>query len=74
MNSGLFKFLLMKFTAPLEQSGYFTEETPLSPNSPYSASKASADLLVRSYYKTYGLNAILHDAQIIMDLINILRN
>jgi len=33
----------------------FTETTPLSPNSPYSASKASADLLVRAYYKTFHL-------------------
>ena len=33
----------------------FTEQTPLSPNSPYSASKASADLLVNAYNKTYGL-------------------
>ncbi|MES9740284.1 GDP-mannose 4,6-dehydratase, partial [Peribacillus frigoritolerans] len=33
----------------------FTEKTPLSPNNPYSASKASADLLVRSYYQTYQL-------------------
>jgi dTDP-glucose 4,6-dehydratase len=33
----------------------FTEETPLSPNSPYSASKASADLLVKAYFKTYDL-------------------
>ncbi|WP_077329103.1 dTDP-glucose 4,6-dehydratase [Virgibacillus siamensis] len=33
--------------------GSFTENTPIAPNSPYSASKASADLLVRSYYKTY---------------------
>ncbi len=32
----------------------FTEESPLEPNSPYSASKASADLLCRSYYETYG--------------------
>ncbi|MFC7394682.1 dTDP-glucose 4,6-dehydratase [Scopulibacillus cellulosilyticus] len=40
----------------LEKEGYFTEETPLSPNSPYSASKAGADLLVMSYYKTFGLN------------------
>lgn len=37
-------------------TGYFTEETPLAPNSPYSASKASADLLVRAYHETYGLN------------------
>lgn len=35
------------------EEGYFTEETPLSPNSPYSASKTSADMLVRSYYETY---------------------
>jgi len=34
---------------------FFTEETPLQPNSPYSASKASSDLLVRSYYETFGL-------------------
>jgi dTDP-glucose 4,6-dehydratase len=34
---------------------FFTEETPLQPNSPYSASKASSDLFVRSYYETYGL-------------------
>lgn len=40
----------------LGNEGYFTENTPLSPNSPYSASKASADLLVRAYYKTFGLN------------------
>ena len=34
---------------------FFTEETPLQPNSPYSASKASSDLLVRAYHETYGL-------------------
>lgn len=34
---------------------FFTEDTPLQPNSPYSASKASSDLLVRSYSETYGL-------------------
>jgi dTDP-glucose 4,6-dehydratase len=38
-------------------TGYFTEDTPLSPNSPYSASKASADMLVMAYYRTYGLPA-----------------
>lgn len=37
----------------LGQTGSFTEESPLQPNSPYSASKSSADLLVRSYFKTY---------------------
>ncbi|MCA1032230.1 dTDP-glucose 4,6-dehydratase [Bacillus timonensis] len=40
----------------LPETGLFTEETDLAPNSPYSASKAAADLLVRSYHKTYGLN------------------
>ena len=39
----------------LGKSGMFTETSPLSPNSPYSASKASADLIVRSYHQTYGL-------------------
>ncbi|WP_134683470.1 dTDP-glucose 4,6-dehydratase [Brevibacillus migulae] len=39
----------------LGETGYFTENTPLSPNSPYSASKAAADLLVRAYHETYGL-------------------
>ncbi|WP_040204251.1 dTDP-glucose 4,6-dehydratase [Neobacillus jeddahensis] len=39
----------------LGANGYFTEQTPISPNSPYSASKASADFLVRSYYETFGL-------------------
>lgn len=42
----------------LGHSGYFTEETPYAPNSPYSASKAGADLIVRSYYQTYGLNVV----------------
>jgi len=40
----------------LGETGLFTEETPLAPNSPYSASKAGADLLVRSYYETFGMN------------------
>lgn len=39
----------------LGDTGYFTEETPLAPNSPYSASKAGADLLVRAYHETFGL-------------------
>ena len=37
-------------------SGSWTEESPLLPNSPYAASKASAELLVRAYHRTYGLN------------------
>ncbi|MCC0684456.1 dTDP-glucose 4,6-dehydratase [Clostridioides sp. ZZV14-6345] len=41
---------------PLDRKDlFFTEETPLNPSSPYSASKAAADFLVSSYYKTYGL-------------------
>ncbi len=40
----------------LGKIGFFTEKTPLSPNSPYSASKASADLLVMAYHHTFGLN------------------
>lgn len=39
----------------LGSTGYFTETTPLAPNSPYSASKASADLLVRAYNETFNL-------------------
>jgi len=39
----------------LGKEGFFTEDSPLSPSSPYSASKASADLLVKSYYKTFEL-------------------
>lgn len=40
----------------LGETGYFTEETPLAANSPYSASKAGADLLVRAYHETFGLH------------------
>ena len=39
----------------LGKTGMFQETTPLSPNSPYSASKASADLVVRAYHQTYGM-------------------
>ena len=41
----------------LGAEGFFTENSPYAPNSPYAASKASSDLLVRAYYRTYGLNA-----------------
>jgi len=41
------------------EEGTFTEESPLLPNSPYSSSKAAADLLVRSYYKTYKLPVVI---------------
>ena len=43
----------------LGKTGFFTEETPLSPNSPYSASKTGSDLIVRAYYETYGFPAII---------------
>jgi dTDP-glucose 4,6-dehydratase len=43
----------------LGPTGLFTEETPLAPSSPYSASKAGADLLVRSYAHTFGLPAVI---------------
>ncbi len=43
----------------LGPTGSFTEESPLAPNSPYAASKAAADLLVRSYWKTYRYPAII---------------
>jgi len=42
----------------LGETGKFTEETPLNPNSPYSVSKASADMLGRAYFRTYGLPVI----------------
>jgi dTDP-glucose 4,6-dehydratase len=42
----------------LGETGLFTEETPYAPNSPYSASKASSDLIVRSYYHTFGMNVV----------------
>jgi dTDP-glucose 4,6-dehydratase len=43
----------------LGPQGFFTEETPYAPNSPYAASKAGADHLVRAYHETYGLPALL---------------
>jgi dTDP-glucose 4,6-dehydratase len=43
----------------LGPEGYFSEETPYAPNSPYSASKASSDHFVRAYYHTYGLPTVI---------------
>ena len=40
----------------LGETGYFTENTPYAPNSPYSASKASSDFIVRAYNHTFGMN------------------
>jgi dTDP-glucose 4,6-dehydratase len=43
----------------LGPKGYFTETTPCAPNSPYSASKAASDMLVRAYHHTYGLPTVI---------------
>ncbi|MEX1268667.1 MAG: dTDP-glucose 4,6-dehydratase [Balneolaceae bacterium] len=43
----------------LGETGSFKETTPYAPNSPYSASKAGSDMLVRSYYHTYGMNTVI---------------
>jgi len=43
----------------LGATGFFTEATPYAPNSPYSSSKASSDMIVRAYYHTYGLPAVI---------------
>jgi dTDP-glucose 4,6-dehydratase len=43
----------------LGPTGHFTETTPYAPNSPYSASKASSDMLVRAYHHTYGLPTVI---------------
>jgi len=43
----------------LGEVGLFTEKTPYAPNSPYSASKASSDMIVRSYHHTYGMNTVI---------------
>ena len=43
----------------LGEKGLFTETTPYSPNSPYSASKASSDMIIRAYHHTYGMNTVI---------------
>lgn len=43
----------------LGEHGLFSESTPYAPNSPYSASKASSDMIVRSYRETYGMNTVI---------------
>ncbi|WP_125980943.1 dTDP-glucose 4,6-dehydratase [Loigolactobacillus iwatensis] len=56
---GVTKFLQVstdEVYGTLGAEGYFDEASPLRPNSPYSASKASADMIVRAYYETYGMN------------------
>ncbi|AGR76971.1 dTDP-glucose 4,6-dehydratase [Aliarcobacter butzleri 7h1h] len=46
-------------TLSLDPNDLFTETTPYSPNSPYSASKASSDMIIRAYHETYGLNTVI---------------
>lgn len=56
LNEGIEKYVQIstdEVYGSLGQTGYFTEETPLQPNSPYSASKASGDLITRAYYQTF---------------------
>jgi dTDP-glucose 4,6-dehydratase len=59
---GEFRFLHVstdEVFGSLGADGYFTEETPYAPNSPYAASKASSDHFVRAYHHTYGLPTII---------------
>ena len=46
-------------TLSLAPNDLFTEKTPYAPNSPYSASKASSDMIIRAYNETYGLNTVI---------------
>jgi len=46
-------------TLSLDPNDLFTETTPYMPNSPYSASKASSDMIIRAYHETYGLNTVI---------------
>ena len=62
MSAGVKKFVHVstdEVYGSLPEGGYFTEQTPLSPNSPYSASKAGSDLLVRAYYETYKFPGVI---------------
>jgi dTDP-glucose 4,6-dehydratase len=60
--AGVIRFLQVstdEVYGSLGPQGAFTETTPMAPNSPYAASKASADLLVRSYFVTYGFPCLI---------------
>jgi dTDP-glucose 4,6-dehydratase len=46
-------------TLSLDSNDLFTEKTPYAPNSPYSASKASSDMIIRAYNETYGINTVI---------------
>ncbi len=59
--AGVDRFLMVstdEVYGSLGNDGLFTEETPLAPNSPYAASKASADLLCRAFFKTFGFPVV----------------
>lgn len=59
---GIEKFLQVstdEVYGSLGPEGYFTETTPIAPNSPYSSSKASADLMVQAFHHTYGLPTLI---------------
>jgi dTDP-glucose 4,6-dehydratase len=59
--SGVPRFLMVstdEVYGSLGAEGAFTEDSPLAPNNPYSASKASADLLCRAYFRTHGLSVV----------------
>jgi dTDP-glucose 4,6-dehydratase len=58
----------------LGPKGFFTETTPYAPNSPYSASKAASDMLVRAYHHTYGCRSSSRIAQTITARINSPKN
>lgn len=61
-NHGVKRFLQVstdEVYGSLGESGVFTETTPLAPSSAYSASKASADLMVLAYHRTYGMDAVI---------------
>ena len=62
LKSGVLKFLHVstdEVYGSLGADGSFTETSPLSPNSPYAASKASADLICRSYFKTFDMPVVI---------------
>ena len=57
-NAGFLHISTDEVYGTLGETGLFTEKTPYAPNSPYSASKASSDFIVRSYFHTYGLPVV----------------
>ncbi len=54
-----FTFSTDEVYGTLGETGFFVETTPYAPNSPYSASKAGSDMIVRSYFHTYGMDIVI---------------